>query len=79
MKNEITLKNYLFALLVLAIFGIVLVVGIVSIPYLFYLMVSMLFTQAEFGILFIVYFWLSLVFILWINKLIFLISGRYHS
>lgn|GEM_PF-1202832 len=64
------IKDYLLAFSVLAVVLIVFVVILISVPYLFYLFFKIFFLTLQFGILFIIVFWLVIVLIAWTVKII---------
>lgn len=79
MKAEITLKSYLLALFVLFMFGLFVVVLLISIPYLVFLLFKLFFVAAEFSVVFVVVFWLLAVLFLWVVKILSVVSGKLHT
>ena len=68
-EKNLTIKNYLIALLVLFLFGIAVIVTIVAVPYLIFLLLKIIFIGLQFTVLFVIFFWIILVILLWIAKL----------
>lgn len=78
MKAEINLKSYLLALFVLFLFGISVVVMLISVPYLVFLLFKLFFVSLEFGAVFVAVFWISAVLLLWTVKILSIVSGKSH-
>ncbi|WP_457622040.1 hypothetical protein [Persephonella sp.] len=64
------LKDYILAFSVLAVVAVVFIVILISIPYLFYLIFKIFFLTIQFGIVFIIVFWLVIVLLAWTIKII---------
>ncbi len=63
-------KEYLLAFSVLIVVAVVFFVVLVSIPYLFFLFLKIFFLTLQFGIVFVVVFWITVVATAWIIKLV---------
>ncbi|NPA17445.1 hypothetical protein [Persephonella sp.] len=62
--------QYFLAFLVLALVGVVFAVILIALPYLFYLLAVIFIKTLQFSIVFILVFWLVVVILLWIIKLL---------
>ncbi|NPA12683.1 MAG: hypothetical protein GXO45_01710 [Aquificae bacterium] len=76
-ERKKTPLQYLLAFLVLVILGIVFLVILISVPYLLFQLLVIVFNTLKFGITFIVIFWLIVVLILWAVKLIEILDRGY--
>ncbi|MDQ7055953.1 MAG: hypothetical protein Q9M89_05565 [Persephonella sp.] len=62
--------QYMLAFFVLLLVGMAFVVVLIAVPYLFYLLVVIFFKTFQFGILFVLVFWIVVLIILWTTKLL---------
>ena len=62
--------QYMLAFFVLLLVGIAFVVVLIAIPYLFYLLIVIFFKTFQFGLVFVIVFWLVVLLILWTGKLL---------
>ncbi|SNZ02517.1 hypothetical protein SAMN06265182_0140 [Persephonella hydrogeniphila] len=62
--------QYVLGFLVLILVAVSFLVVLIAVPYLFYLLLMIFFKTLQFGVIFVVLFWLIIVIFLWIGKLI---------
>ncbi len=69
-ENKKTPSQYILAFFVLLLVGIAFVATLIAIPYLFYLLIVIFFKTFQFGVIFVIVFWLVVLLILWTGKLL---------
>jgi len=62
--------QYILGIFVLLVVAVSFLVILIAVPYLFYLFLMIFFKTLEFGIIFVALFWLTVVIMLWLGKLI---------
>ncbi|MBK3331678.1 hypothetical protein GWK41_01195 [Persephonella atlantica] len=69
-ENKKTPSQYILVFFVLLLVGIAFVATLIAIPYLFYLLVVVFFKTFQFGIVFVIVFWLVVLIVLWTAKIL---------
>jgi len=68
-NKNITKKQYALAFLTVFILGIVFLVVLISVPYLFFLLLKMFLISLKFGVVFIIAFWIIFIALSWLYKI----------
>ena len=68
-SKNITKKQYALAFLTVFILGIVFLVVLISVPYLFFLLLKMFLISLKFGVVFIIAFWIIFIALSWLYKI----------